>query len=50
MFGISELLFHKNGNMPLRSADGTTAGMCDYDNPHYDYTRDYTCHVTHTVV
>jgi hypothetical protein len=49
-FGITELIFIKNGNMALRSADGTTAAMFGYGNTHYDYTCDYLCHVIYSVV
>jgi hypothetical protein len=35
-FGITELLFHKNGNMMLRSTGGTTAAVCGYGNTDYD--------------
>jgi hypothetical protein len=45
-FGITELLFHKNGNMEPCSTGGTTAAMCGYGNTHYDYTCDYLRHVT----
>jgi hypothetical protein len=49
-FGITELLFHKNGNMALRSTGGTAAAMCGYGNSDCDYRCDYLCHVTYSVV
>jgi hypothetical protein len=49
-FGIAEILIDKTGNMASRPADGTAATICGYDNHHYDYTRDYQCHVTQTVL
>jgi hypothetical protein len=44
------LLFCKNCNMAICSTAGTTEAMCGYGNIHYDYIRDYLCHVTQTVV
>jgi hypothetical protein len=49
-FGITELLFRKNGNMALRSTGGTTAAMCGYGNNGYDYACVYRCHVIYSVV
>jgi len=49
-FGITELLLHKNGNMALLSTARTTSAVCGYGNTDYDYTCDYLCHVTYSVV
>jgi len=44
-FGITELLFHKNGNMALRSTGGTKAAKCWECNSDCDYACDYVCRV-----
>jgi len=49
-FSVNELLFKRNGNMGSRSTGRKTAAMCGYDNRHYNYTCDYLCHVTYSVV
>jgi ankyrin repeat protein len=49
-FVATELLSYMNGNMALRSTGGTTAEICGYGNTDYDYTCDYLCHVTYSVV
>ena len=36
--------------MALHSTGGTMAEMCGYGNTDYDYTCDYLCHVTYSVV
>jgi len=37
IFGITELLLHRNENMALRSTGGTAAEMCGYGNTDCDY-------------
>ena len=49
-FGYTEMLIDKKCNMASLSTGVTSATMCGYDNRHWDYTRDYLCHVTETVV